>query len=145
MLVDIKYLMLVLWFKTRFGASVTEWFKWLTCNHLPLTAGGSSPTQGGLFMWGSYPAGLWKVGGSTQGHEHLRSSSTIKAGERLRDNWNTAVEWELKQHYKTNRWTIGASVAEWFKSLTCNHLPLTAGGSSPTRGGLFMWGSYTDG
>ena len=29
---------------------------------------------------------------------------------------------------------VGASVAEWLRSLTSNHLPLTAASSSPTEG-----------
>jgi hypothetical protein len=46
----------------QLGASVAKWLRFLTSNHLPLTAVGSDPT-GTLnsFMWGSYPASLWNA------------------------------------------------------------------------------------
>jgi hypothetical protein len=43
------------------------WLRLLTSNHLPLTAVGSNLDGDFVFfMWGSYPAYLRNVGGSTQ-------------------------------------------------------------------------------
>lgn len=46
---------------------MAEWLESLTHDHLPLVAVGSSPPWGEkIFMWGSLPAGLRMVGGSTR-------------------------------------------------------------------------------
>ena len=46
---------------------MAEWLESLTSNHLPLIDVSSNPAWGIEFiMWGSYPASLRKVGGSTQ-------------------------------------------------------------------------------
>jgi hypothetical protein len=49
------------------GASVAEWLRLLTSNHLLLTAVGLNPDRDfGFFHVRSYPASLQNVGGSTQ-------------------------------------------------------------------------------
>jgi hypothetical protein len=53
--------------KSIHGASVAEWLRSLTLNNLPLTAVGSNPERDfWFFMWGSYPASVRNVGGSSQ-------------------------------------------------------------------------------
>jgi hypothetical protein len=48
------------------GASMAEWLRLLTSNHLPLTAVRIPTGTLDCFMWGSYPASLRNVSVSTQ-------------------------------------------------------------------------------
>jgi hypothetical protein len=88
---DVYYLFLFTSLVQMFqiGISAAEWFRWLISNHLPLTAACLNRQSTFISItWGSYPADLWNVGGSTQipacawnNSQRATYSSTSKAQE----------------------------------------------------------------
>jgi hypothetical protein len=86
------------------GASVADWLRSLFSNHLPLTSVGSNPDRNfDSFMWGSYPACLRNVGGSTQ--------IPVRA-------WNNARKdtWGLPPTVKLERCDMTYIVLMWRKT-----------------------------